>query len=219
VSWEGILVGGLALLIGLGFTFVGYRFFLILLPIWGFLAGFAIGANAVASLFGEGFLATITGWGIGFVLALICAVLAYLFWYAAVVILAGTVGYALGGSILSAIGIDANWLIFLAGIALGAVFLIGALILNVPKYVIVFLTALGGASGIMLGAALVLGRVPVESLGDAGLMGAVIRDSWLWAGAWAVLAVAGIVVQLRTFPEFRIDRTGYRDSTYVMVSR
>ena len=219
MSWEGILVGGLALLIGLGFTFVGYRFFLILLPIWGFLAGFAIGANAVASLFGEGFLATITGWGIGFVLALICAVLAYLFWYAAVVILAGTVGYAIGGSLLSAIGIDAGWLIFLAGIALGAVFLIAALVLNVPRYVIVVLTGLGGAAGLVLGAALIIGRVPVDSLGDAGLLGAVIRDSWLWAGAWAVLAIAGMIVQLRTFPEFQIDRTGYRDSTYVMASR
>ena len=219
MSWEGIVVGGLALLIGLGFTFVGYRFFLILPPIWGFLAGFAIGANAVASLFGEGFLATITGWGIGFVLALICAVLAYLFWYAAVVILAGTVGYALGGSLLSAIGIDASWLIFLAGIALGAVFLIGALILNVPKYVIVVLTSIGGAAGIVMGVALVVGRVPVAALGDAGVVGAPIHDSPLWAAAWVVLAIVGVVVQLRTFPEFQIDRTGYRDSTYVMVSR
>jgi hypothetical protein len=219
MSWEGILVGGLALLIGLGFAFVGYRFFLILLPIWGFLAGFAIGANVVASLFGQGFLATITGWGIGFIVALVCAVLSYLFWYAAVAILAGSVGFAIGGSLVSVIGIDANWLVFLAGLALGAVFLIGALILNVPRYVIVLLTALGGASGIVLGVALVLGRVPVDSLGDAGLMAAVIRDSWLWAGAWLVLAIAGVVVQLRTFPEFQIDRTGYRDSTYVMVSR
>jgi hypothetical protein len=219
MSWEGILVGGLAILIGLGFTFVGYRFFLILLPIWGFLVGFAIGANAVASLFGEGFLATITGWGIGFILALVCAVLAYLFWYAAVVILAGSVGYALGGSLLGAIGIDASWLVFLAGLALGAVFLIGALVLNVPRYVIVVLTGIGGAAGLVLGAALIIGRVPVDALGDAGLLSAVIRDSWLWAGAWAVLAIAGMVVQLRTFPEFLIDRKGYRDASYMMVSR
>ena len=219
MSVEGILVGGLALLIGLAFAFVGYRFFLILLPIWGFFAGFAIGANAVASLFGEGFLATVTGWGIGFVLALICAVLAYLFWYAAVVILAGSVGYALGGSVLSAIGIDPGFLTFIAGVALGAVFLIGALVLNVPKYVIVVLTGIGGAAGMVLGASLIVGRVPVAALGDAGLLGAPIHDSLFWAAAWAVLAIAGMVVQLRTFPEFQIDRKGYRDVSYVMVSR
>ncbi len=219
MSWEGIVVGGLALLVGLAFTFVGYRFFLILLPIWGFLAGFAIGANAVASLFGEGFLSTITGWGIGFILALVCAVLAYLFWYAAVVILAGSVGYAIGGSALGAIGIDPGFLTFLAGIALGAVFLIAALVLNVPRYVIVILTGLGGAAGVVLGVALVVGRVPVAALGDAGLLGAVINDSLLWAAAWAVLAIAGMFVQLRTFAEFKLDRTGYRDATYVVVSR
>jgi hypothetical protein len=216
---EGIIVGGLAVLIVLAFAFLGYRFFLVLLPIWGFLAGFAIGANVVASLFGEGFLATITGWGIGFVLALVCAVLAYFFWYAAVVILAGSVGYALGGSALAALGIDPGFLTVLAGLALGAVFLIGALVLNVPKYVIVVLTGLGGAAGIVLGAALVVGRVPVSSLGSAGLLGSVIHDSLLWAGTWAILAIAGMIVQLRTFAEFRLDRTGYRDATYVVTTR
>ncbi len=219
MTFEGIIVGGLAVLIGLAFAFLGYRFFLILLPIWGFFAGFAIGANAVASLFGEGFLATITGWGIGFVLAIICAVLAYLFWYAAVVILAGSVGYALGGSALAAIGIDPGFLTFIAGVALGAVFLIGALVLNVPKYVIVILTGIGGAAGIVLGAALIIGKVPVSSLGSAGLLGSVVHDSLLWFGLWAILSIAGMVVQLRTFQEFRIDRTGYRDATYVVATR
>ena len=219
MTFEGIIVGGLAVLIGLAFAFLGYRFFLILLPIWGFFAGFAIGANAVASLFGEGFLATITGWGIGFVLAIICAVLAYLFWYAAVVILAGSVGYALGGSALAAIGIDPGFLTFIAGVALGAVFLIGALVLNVPKYVIVVLTGIGGAAGIVLGAALIIGKVPVSSLGSAGLLGSVVHDSLLWSGLWAILSIAGMVVQLRTFQEFRIDRTGYRDATYVVATR
>ena len=40
-------IGLLALLVGLGFVFYGFRLFLILLPIWGFFAGFLFGAAVV----------------------------------------------------------------------------------------------------------------------------------------------------------------------------
>ena len=38
----------LALLIGLAFAFGGWRFFLVLLPLWGFLVGFQLGYGSVA---------------------------------------------------------------------------------------------------------------------------------------------------------------------------
>ena len=52
----------IALLFGLAVCFAGYRFFLALLPIWGFFFGFALGAQALQALFGIGILAT-TGLG------------------------------------------------------------------------------------------------------------------------------------------------------------
>ncbi|MBV9323828.1 MAG: hypothetical protein JO352_08595, partial [Chloroflexi bacterium] len=38
----------------------GYRFFIFLLPIWGFFFGFGLGAQAVQALFGDAFLSTVT---------------------------------------------------------------------------------------------------------------------------------------------------------------
>ena len=215
MSLEGLLVGALAVLIGLAFAFVGYRFFLILLPIWGFIAGFALTANAIAGLLNEGFLVTILGWIAGFFVGLVFAVLSYFFWYIAVIVLAGTVGYALGASILTALGVDSGFLVFVAGLGVGIVFFIGAIVLAVPKWAIVVLTAIGGAGAIVVGVALAIGRFPVSGLSEGGIVSAAIGDSVLWGLAWAVLAVAGVVVQWWSSASFTIDRSSYRDVTYV----
>ena len=93
---EGLLVGLLALAIGLAFAFYGFKLFLILLPIWGFFAGFLIGAELISSLLGgadAGFLATVTGWVVGFILGLVFAVLSYLYYWVAVILLGGFLGY------------------------------------------------------------------------------------------------------------------------------
>jgi len=47
-TWlQAAAIGALALLIGLGFVFYGFKLFLILLPIWGFFFGFLFGAGVV----------------------------------------------------------------------------------------------------------------------------------------------------------------------------
>ena len=52
MSLDALLVGLLALVVGLAFAFYGFRLFLILLPIWGFFIGFLFGAGLVTGLFG-----------------------------------------------------------------------------------------------------------------------------------------------------------------------
>jgi hypothetical protein len=54
-----------ALLLGAALCLAGYRFFLVMLPIWGFFGGFWIGAEATSLLLGGGFLATTTGLVVG----------------------------------------------------------------------------------------------------------------------------------------------------------
>ena len=46
-----------ALFFGFVFAFSGYRFFLVLLPIWGFFYGFGVGAHTIQALLGDAFLA------------------------------------------------------------------------------------------------------------------------------------------------------------------
>ncbi|MBV9324012.1 MAG: hypothetical protein JO352_09530 [Chloroflexi bacterium] len=52
------ITGMLALLFGMLLLFGGCRFFIFLLPIWGFFFGFGLGAQAVQALFGDAFLST-----------------------------------------------------------------------------------------------------------------------------------------------------------------
>ena len=114
-------------------TFAGYRFFVILLPIWGFFAGFQFGATIFTNIFGEGFLRTVLSWVVGLLVAIFAAVLAYLFYAVAVVLLAGFVGYQLGAGIMTWIGLKEGFLTFLVGLifALGIAAL--AIFLRLPK--------------------------------------------------------------------------------------
>ena len=111
-----LLCGGLiAMLFGLVLAFGGYRFFLILLPIWGFFFGLALGAQTLQALFGTGFLATVTSWVIGFVTGAVFAVLAYFFYIAAVAIIAGSLGYGLTVAVLTGIGMNMNFIVWAIG--------------------------------------------------------------------------------------------------------
>ncbi len=65
-----VLASLLIILMGLGLCFAGYRFFTILLPIWGFFAGFQFGATIFTNLFGQGFLSTVISWVIGLLVAI-----------------------------------------------------------------------------------------------------------------------------------------------------
>jgi hypothetical protein len=208
MSLEGFLLGIVALAVGAAFTFYGFKFFLILLPIWAFVAGFAAGAQAMSVLFGEEFLATVLGWVIGFLTGAVFAVISYLWYWAAVVLLGLAVGYQLGVGAMALINID-GFLAIAAGVGLGIVFAIGTIVLGVPRVLVVILTALGGAATIVAGALLILGTIPVDALGD-GLVGAVIYNNFLWLLAYAVIAALGIVWQMRTPSAETLDSTQWR---------
>ena len=136
-------------LIGLGFGFAiafwGYKLLWIILPIWGFFAGFVLGSQTIQILFDDGaFLATITGWVVGFVIGGIFALLSYLFYFAAVAILAGAFGYGLTVAILDWIGMDTDWLVWLIAIVAGVALAFVVLRFNIQKYAVIVITAIAG---------------------------------------------------------------------------
>src|SRR5262245_2534411 len=199
MTLEGIAVGLLALAVGAAFTFWGFRFFLILLPIWGFFAGFLFGANGVSYLLGDGFLATVLGWVVGFVVGIVFAVLSYLYYWVAVVLLGAAVGYAAGIGLMHWLGNGGGLLAFTVGIV-GAIIVAGAVILlRVPKYLIIVLTAFGGAFLAIMGVALIIGRVKVDQL-QGGTFGSFssVDLGWLFVVAAVVLGAVGIVYQMRS---------------------
>src|SRR5438132_13651524 len=79
MAFQDFLIGLLVLLVGAAFCFAGYRFFRILIAVWGFFAGFNLGAAGMTALFGQSFVGRTTGWILGLVLGLVLAVLADFF--------------------------------------------------------------------------------------------------------------------------------------------
>lgn len=194
----------IALLFGLAITFGGYRLFLVLLPIWGFFFGFGLGAQTLQLLFGYGFLATISSWVVGFIVGALFGVLSYMFYIFGVAILAGSLGYALGVSLMVWIGLPPGFITWLIGIIVGVVLVVITLVFNLQKYMIVVGTSIIG-SGLLIGT-LMLGVVgvglvrfldnPIQSM---------LQNSPLWTILFLVLVVAGIIVQLRATPPAEFD--------------
>ncbi len=209
-----MLFGALfALLVGAAFLLWGYRIFLVLLPIWGFFAGFWLGAHGATMLFGEGFLATTTGWIVGFVVGVVLALFSYLFYALGVAIIAGVVGYAIGSGMMAAMGLTAGWVLFIVGVSVAIMVILLTLVLNLQKYVIIALTAIGGANAILLGVLLLLNRVSLTGLRGAGnAIQPVLADSWFWSIVWVVVALLGIFYQVRSNRVYRWQKEYYIES-------
>jgi hypothetical protein len=197
-------MGLLALLVGLAVCFNGYRWFLILLPIWGFFFGFGLGAHTLQAIFGVGFVATVTSWVLGFIVGLVFAVLSYLFWMIGVAIFSGSFGYALGVGLMGAIGIDFGLLVWLVGIVLGIIVAVVVLVLNLQKWAIILITAFGGAAIIAGTIGLMFSGGTAATLGENPFR-AVISTSPLLIILFLVLGVLGFISQWRINQSWELE--------------
>jgi hypothetical protein len=212
MSLEGIIVGVLAAAIGAAFAFYGLKLFVILLPLWGFLVGLMAGASWGAQFLNESFLGTVTSWGIGIVLGLVLAALSYFWYYGAVILLGASVGYTLGAGLMAAIGLD-GFLSVVVGLVVAAVVGFGVLVLAVPAFLVVFLSAIGGAAAVVNGVLILLGRVALEDV-DFGLTQGLYKEGAIAIVAWIVIAVVAMWWQLRDLADMSarlsVPREEYR---------
>jgi hypothetical protein len=194
----------IALLFGLAITFGGYRLFLALLPIWGFFFGFGLGAQTLQVLFGYGFLATVTSWVVGFIVGALFAVLSYMFYIFGVALLAGSLGYGLGVSVMLWLGLSPGLITWLVGIILGIVLIFVTIMFNLQKYMVIIGTSVIGA-GLLIGT-LMMGVVGVAltRFVDNPIQ-TMLQDSPLWTILFLALAIGGIIVQLRAAPVPELD--------------
>jgi hypothetical protein len=202
-----------ALVVGAAFCFGGFRFFLVLLPIWAFVVGFNVGTEAVRALFNDGTFATVVSWGIGLVLAVAFALVSYLWYYLAIALLGGSLGYAIGAGAWGLIGNEYGVVAFVIGLACAVVLAIVVLALNVPKYVVIIVSALGGAATILAGWFVLIGTIPTDDVTWTAI-GAKITDNWFYLIVWGVIAAAGIVGQISSSTlgpdSYELDRGRYR---------
>jgi hypothetical protein len=204
---EQVIIGLILLVIGAAACFFGLRFWSILLPIFGAVIGFFIGARVIQDVFGTGFLSTATSWIVGILLAIGFALLSWFIWYAGVIIEAAAVGALLASGLLHLLFNDPWGLVLFIVALIGAIiFGVGALVLNLPIYIVIVNSALGGASLIISGILTLLGTISISELANGSTVAVVDEArfqgaSWLWLIAWIVLAIAGIFYQLRSIAE------------------
>jgi hypothetical protein len=192
-----MLTAMIAQLFGLTLTFLGYRFFLVLLPILGFFFGFGFGAEALQAVVGDGPFATVTSWLVGFFFAVAFAVCSYLFYFGAVAMVSGALGYALGVGLMQAIGFDFGLLTWLVGVVAGIGVAVATLWLNVQKWVVMLATSVLGA-GVIVGTFLFLfGGLPASQLVQNPVRAA-LQTSPFWLIVFLVIAALGTAVQVTT---------------------
>jgi len=194
----------IALLVGVVLAFNGYRLFLVLLPIWGFFFGFGLGAQTITAIFGDGFLATTTSWVIGFIVALVFAVLSYLSYIVGVAIFAGSLGYALGVGIMGLFGLDLTLITWIVGVVVAIIVAGATLLLNIQKWVILLATSLGGA-GVIIGTFMfALGVISPADIG-ANAVRVAMADSFWWLLGFLVLAGLGFAAQVKNTATFEVE--------------
>jgi hypothetical protein len=210
-SFNVLIVGIVALLVGIAFCFAGYRFFRFLIAIWGFLTGFLLTAQAFSNGSEGHLLLSPLGLIIAVIVGLVLAALAYYLYVAAVVILGASVGFWVGTGLVAAVGFGSHSaLALLVGIICAIVLAILTLTLNLTRLLIIIGTALGGASAIVAGVLLFLGIIRLDAL-SSGIVGAIISGSRQWSLVWLILAAVGIIVQMSRSQSYM---PGYARSQY-----
>jgi Domain of unknown function (DUF4203) len=200
--------GLIGLLFGLVLCFSGYRLFIVLLPIWGFVFGLVFGVQTMQIIFGVGFLATVTSWIVGLIVGAIFAVLSYLFYIVAVAIIAGSLGYAGAVGFLLLIGLDMGFLVWIIGIVAAIALAVVTIVFNLQKWVVIAATAILGSAAMietvafMFRPATTLLENPVKAVLDASPL---LLVTFL---VFAVLGIIGQVMSTRSYVVEDYNRYG-----------
>jgi Domain of unknown function (DUF4203) len=195
----------IALLIGVAMTFHGYRWFLILLPIFGFVWGFGLGAQTMQAIFGQAMFATVTSWVVGLIVGVVFAVLSYFIYLFGVAIFAGAIGYGVAFAIMSAIGMSLNFITWLIGIVAAVALAFVVLKFNIQKYVIIIGTALAGA-GVIVASSIyafspAIQKALIAEYTAASVKLAISQSFWWWL-IFILLVGGGIYTQIVTTRNF-----------------
>lgn len=185
------------LFFGAAISFAGYSVFRALLPVFGFVYGFAIGADTMRLIFGVGFLTNLTSWIVGLVVGIAFAFLAYRFFRFAIALVAGSLAYGVGVSILLWIGLRPGLIAWVVGTTLAAMMIYATFKLRLEKYVIVLNTSIVGAAVIVNALKSTGGEVALSTMAENPIR-EMLQGSPLWTIIYLAIVVAGAIFQIKT---------------------
>lgn len=197
-----VLLGLLAIAIGALFCFRGYLTMRLVIPVWGAFAGFLLGAGLVDGITRDGFLVGALAWLVGFAVAVLFGLIAYLYYEVSVVLAMAAVGFVLGSSVMVALNVRWSWAVVPVGVVVGVALAVLAIVGDLPMLLLTVLTALAGAATAVAGLMLLTGSLTADDLDSTAVVSR-IDDSAGWWLLYVLLAVVGVVVQLRFVKEVR----------------
>ena len=104
-----------------------------------------------------------------------------------------------------------NFLAIIVGLVAGAALGAAVLLLAMPAFLVVWLSAIGGATAVANGLLILLGRIDLKDI-EGGLGQGLLRDPAIAVVTVIVVAAAGIYYQMREVTEatVAVERATYR---------
>jgi hypothetical protein len=197
-----VLLGLLAIAAGSLFCFRGYLTMRLVIPVWGAFTGLLAGAGLVDRWTESGFLASGLAWIVGLAVAVVFGLLAYFYYEVSVVLAMAAVGFVLAASVMVALDVRWSWVVVLVGVLAGIALAVLAVVGQLPMLLLTVLTGLAGAATMVGGLMLLTGSLTADDLGSQAVVSR-IDDSAGWWVLYGVLAVTGVVLQLRLLSDVR----------------
>ncbi len=188
-----VFVGLCALVVGGLLSFGGGSNARVVLALFNSFIGFLLGAGVVAASSGEALLSTSAGWAIGAVFAAVLMLLSYSFYELALVTMLAAAGFVLSAVVLAIFGVEWSWVVGLVAAIVGAVVALAAFAYDLPRWLLVVLTSLTGASVFTAGLLLVIGNTSIDGF-RTGAISEMVNSSWAWLLTWAVVSLSAIYV-------------------------
>ena len=189
-------IGLLTLVVGVVLCFGGHRFFRFLMVLVGFGIGFVLGGSGVAAATRGQFLGSVYGWLAAVLVGLVLGGLAIPFYAAGIAVLGGVVAYLVGSGVLAYLGYGLGTVTQTAGIVAGAAAIVLIYLFRVHRLLVIAVTAMAGAGGILAGVLILLGNLAFD-VASATDPTATIRSAPLWLLLVIVLSLAGVGAQWR----------------------
>jgi hypothetical protein len=201
---DDVIVGLLAIGVGVLLCLWGFMAMRLVIPIWGAFSGLVFGAGLASAMTDDRFLSTALGWVLGLLFAALFGALAYFYFQFCVVLGFAGFGFAMGTGLMAALGLEWSWFVAIIGLVVGVAFGAMALFANLPMLILIAFSAIAGAVIVVLGGMLVFNTVDLEEL-SSGATTDTVDVAWFWFLTFFVAVVASFGAQLRAIRDTQTD--------------